>query len=60
MDKEKSSASIQFPLVRPTTRKTVATMTTMMRIISQVKAATPRSKLVGTGPVERRSEIEPK
>ena len=44
----KSNASTQFPLVSPTMRKVTVTITTMKRIISQVKSLTPRSKLVAT------------
>ena len=47
-DRAKSSASAQLPLVRPTMRKVAETITTMKRIISQVKPRTPWSKLVGS------------
>ena len=46
-DRANSSASVQLPLVRPTIAKVSATITTMKRIMSQVKARTPLSKLVG-------------
>ena len=39
IERPKSSASTQLPLVRPTMRKTAQTMTTMKRIISQVNDA---------------------
>ncbi len=59
-DRPKSSASSQFPLVRPTMKKTAQTITTMNRIISQVKERTPRSKLVSSPRADSRSAIAPK
>ena len=47
-DKAKSSASAQLCLVKPTIRKVAVTITIMNRIMSQVKACTPLSKLVAS------------
>jgi hypothetical protein len=46
-------------LVSPTIRKTPLTMTTMKRIISQVKALIPLSKLVCAAPLSL-AEMDPK
>ena len=59
-ESENSRASVQLPLVKPTTRKTTLTMTTMKRIMSQVNPRTPRSKLVWGWLLASRSEIVPK
>jgi len=59
-DKAKSSASSHFPLVIPTIRNTMLTITSIRRIISHVKERIPLSKLLSS----RRSisffEIAPK
>ena len=59
-DRPKRSASPQSCLVSPTMTKTTETITTMKRIISQVKLSMPRSKLVGTRWPARRAEMAPK
>ena len=48
MERPNRSASSQLPLVMPTIKNTAQTMTTMNRIMSQVKERTPRSKLVSS------------
>lgn len=55
----KSRASIQLPLVMPTIRNTIATSEVIMRIMSQVKERTPRSKLVSSRRPASCSEIAP-
>jgi len=47
-DSANSSASIQLWLRSPTTRNVIETITTMKRIINQVKSRTPLSKLVAS------------
>ena len=59
-DEAEEKASTQLRLVRPMMKKTTTTMTTMKRIMSQVKALTPLSKLVSTRWLESFSEMEPK
>ena len=56
----KRSAPAQSCLVRATMKKTTVTITTMKRIISQVKLSMPRSKLVSTRWPARRAEMAPK
>ena len=57
---EQEGFSTQSPLVMPTMKYTAQTMTTMKRIISQVKGRTPRSKLVGSRRSANRAAIDPK
>ena len=56
----KSKALAQSCLVMPTMRNTAETITTMKRIISQVKLSIPRSKLVSTRRPISFAEIAPK
>ena len=59
IERPKRSASTQLPLVIPTIKNTAQTMTTMNRIMSQVKERTPMSKLVSSRRSVRRWDIEP-
>ena len=60
MERPNRSASVQSPLVRPTMKYTAQTMTTMNRIMSQVKERTPLSKLVSSRRSASRSAMAPK
>ncbi len=59
-DSENSRASAQLPLVKPTIRNVTETISTMNRIISQVKPLTPLSKLDASRRAMSFWAIEPK
>ncbi len=59
-DSANSKASTQLWLRNPTIRKVIETITTMKRIISQVKSRTPLSKLVASRLESIFSASEPK